>query len=540
MNRRHTHKAALMLPDPVEIASASVIALAVVVTIYLIFDRRIDRTNRVDAKTTPKARSAVYLFEGKDLLDATEVANRLIQERFDTISEWDALMIVLCDDFPGLEDLLADLEPEKELSLASCYDHEFQLSASKENGKLKLELHGLQPERTPEFLDKFEQRRLKKELQTLRTVTKTSSQLIWQVDDKNSVTWCNQAYLQFADKLAGQDAQDTPIWHAKPLFENLVPPKRDATLAAKSRHSLKLDGEEAEHWFNISSFPNFEGTLHFASDANEEVRSERAQKAFIQTFAKTFAELSVGLAIFDRSNQLSMFNPALLEITGLPTSLLSSRPPIETFLDKMRAAGNLPEPKDYAAWRDQFSAVLKGGRKESFQETWALPEGQTYRVTGRPHPDGAFAFLFEDISAEISLTRRFRSEIETSQAVLDTLPQAIAVFSPSQTLVMANRAYEGLWGEQNKYVRAAELRGAMKIWKLRSAPTDLWSRIEDFAGATGKRTAFNEEIVLKNGRSIDVSITPMSGGMTVVKFELQVQSRLQIETPARLSNPASP
>jgi hypothetical protein len=33
-----------------------------------------------------------------------------------------------------------------------------------------------------------------------------------------------------------------------------------------------------------------------------------------------------------------------------------------------------------------------------FEETWSLPGGQTYRVIGRPHPNGALAFMFEDIS----------------------------------------------------------------------------------------------------------------------------------------------
>ncbi len=41
------------------------------------------------------------------------------------------------------------------------------------------------------------------------------------------------------------------------------------------------------------------------------------------------------------------------------------------------------------------------------------------------------AFLFEAITAEVSLTRHFIAEIETSQSVMNALPDAIVVFSPA-------------------------------------------------------------------------------------------------------------
>ena len=61
----------------------------------------------------------------------------------------------------------------------------------------------------------------------------------------------------------------------------------------------------------------------------------------------------------------------------------------------------MPEPKDYRSWRQQMSDLEAAAQNGTYEETWALPTGQTYRVTGRPHPDGAVALLFEDISAEV-------------------------------------------------------------------------------------------------------------------------------------------
>ena len=75
-----------------------------------------------------------------------------------------------------------------------------------------------------------------------------------------------------------------------------------------------------------------------------------------------------------------------------------------------------------------------------------LPSGKIFRVTGRPHPQGALAFLFEDISTAIMLERKYRSELELSQATLDRMSEAVAVFDASGMLVFVNSAFETLWG----------------------------------------------------------------------------------------------
>ena len=71
-------------------------------------------------------------------------------------------------------------------------------------------------------------------------------------------------------------------------------------------------------------------TLWFASPVDGEVRAEAARREFMQTMSKTFAQLSTGLAIFDRKRALIHFNPALLDITGLDFEALGSKPDLPT------------------------------------------------------------------------------------------------------------------------------------------------------------------------------------------------------------------
>jgi len=102
----------------------------------------------------------------------------------------------------------------------------------------------------------------------------------------------------------------------------------------------------------------------------------------------------------------------------------------------------MPEPKNYKTWRHRMADLISAAETGQFEETWSLETGQTYRVTGRPHPDGAIAFLLEDISTEVLLTRNFRAELEMGQSLVDTFDDALAVFSHAGVLTFSNKAYE--------------------------------------------------------------------------------------------------
>ena len=90
-----------------------------------------------------------------------------------------------------------------------------------------------------------------------------------------------------------------------------------------------------------------------------------------------------------------LFNPALGDLTGLAPEFLSTRPTLFSLLDALRERRMIPEPRDYKHWpREMLKLEAAAGQ---YMDLWSLPGGQTYRVTGQPHPDGAIALLMEDI-----------------------------------------------------------------------------------------------------------------------------------------------
>ena len=148
----------------------------------------------------------------------------------------------------------------------------------------------------------------------------------------------------------------------------------------------------------------------------------------------------------------------------------------------------LPEPKDYKSWRDRLAHIEEEAAEGQFDEMWSLPDGQVFRVCARPHPDGGLAFMIEDISDEMALTRRFRAELELGQSVINAMDEAVVVFSPTGTQLMANRAYTDMWGLEEDGaetdVAAPSILDANKLWTMHSLPAPLWGEIREFVGST--------------------------------------------------------
>lgn len=455
----------------------------------------------------------VFLFHDRQLVDATPDALALIGTRAGVTSEFNAMIEVFEPAFPTLGEAL---ENPAGTRLYAQSDPTTWIDISQTAGTLRVAMNG-SGQGVSTATDTLANTVQQAELALLRDVSQQSPQLIWMADQKGRLVWANRAYHDFAKQT------DKPEQAA--IFPDLAQ-ETSAQSPLQKRISLSLPDGEADQWFDITCTTRDSGFLYFASDANAVMRADQARRNFVQTLGKTFAQLATGLAIFDKSRRLAMFNPALVDLTHLPVAFLSARPTIDAVLDRLREARMMPEPKNYTSWRESFRAVERAAKNGTYSENWNLPDGQTFRVTGRPHPDGAFAFLFEDISAEVSLTRRFRSDIETGQAVLDMLPDAIAVFSAAGTLVMSNLAYAQLWRTKAEIMlEHRELQTEMAIWRQRCAPSPIWSEMCDFIDQLGARKPWTDDATLDDGRHLVCHTNPISGGMTMVRFTVAQKAR---------------
>ena len=511
------------------IIMASSLAMAVV-SLYLL-SLWMPRGQRSALPAGPGDSDAIFLFDGDVLEDATPSARRLLRSGPRNTDDWAGFLALFLPRFPQLEEKLRDADGEGQMTLTAPDKNErTRLDAEWWNGMMRITVRAPDAGSDEGTIDQVSLNALQSELRILRRTAELAPFLVWQESSSGQIVWANRAYLDFAEKLFPETAPPR-AWPPRQLFPS-APVELEPGVSRARRISVTQPQDSGRQlWFESFSRRVDDDLLHFAVEADAVVHAETSLRNFIQTLTLTFAHLPTGLAIFDRKRQLTLFNPALTDLLSLPIDFLSSRPTLPAFLDLLREKRMIPEPKDYKSWCLQMDDLEAKAKNGTYEEIWNLPSGQTYRIVGRPHPDGAVAFLFEDISAEVSLTRRFRSQLQVGQAVVDSFDEAVAVFSPTGLLTFSNAAYVDLWGvDPGSAFGEMGINDASRHWQELCETHPLWDRARAFVGRFGERTAFKETVAMNSGVVLSCRFVPLPGGSTLIGFTSQPAAVAQIDS----------
>jgi PAS domain-containing protein len=127
--------------------------------------------------------------------------------------------------------------------------------------------------------------------------------------------------------------------------------------------------------------------------------------------------------------------------------------------------------------------------------------------------------LLEDISDEVSLTRKFRSQIDISAAVIDNLTSAVAVFSSSGSLVLANNAYRDLWGTQSgDAISSRGFSEELQVWQSTSAPSPVWIKLQETVTRGAIGAPWDGSIWLDSHVEIACHYAPLPDGNHQITF----------------------
>lgn len=311
--------------------------------------------------------------------------------------------------------------------------------------------------------------------------------------------WCNSRFDAFSQNDAAR----------------IVAASESSASAPENPMGLADPVTGQERYFDITLAPAGAFRVLYASEVTRLVEADAMRASFIQTLTKTFADLAAGLVVFDSRKQLVLFNPAMIDLTGLPAEFLSARPGVMEFFDQLRDKQVLPEPKNYATWRSQINDMIESAAGGHYSEDWTLPGGPTYRVTGRPHPDGAIAFLFEDISNEVTLSRRSRTQLEIRQAVLDRVADAIAVTGPNGMLVFCNQPFREILGfDPDRSFAETGFGDLVTLCRDRFPDTPFWNDVAEGAG----RTLTEAELTAGPDGPVHGRVVPLSGGFAMLQL----------------------
>ncbi|MCL7404550.1 MAG: PAS domain-containing protein [Marivivens sp.] len=490
------------------------ISVAAAGLIISVLARFLDQKNQSTRAMIREAEDEiVFLFDETKLIDATPSAKALLRRRATEKTDWDRFLGFFASNFPQIRTTMSSIQSGGSKMLTSPSDPDLRLDVELCDGIIRVTYQEGFRRRTA--VDIATLTSIEDELHTLRGIAESAPQLIWKQDDTGTITWANRSYLDLAALVAGYAETEIPPWPPAELFSKLD--TQDDLIP--TRHSIDLGTGRSPKWFEVTKAHRNAETIHFAVDVTKVTKAEETQRSYVQTLVKTFAQLSVGLAIFNSDRELIVFNPALHDLTEIPADFLASRPKLHTFFDRLRDQKNIHVAADQRSWRDQIVSLEKEAKAGRYSVNWELSNGQVYRFVGRPHPDGALAFLVEDVTSEISLTRRFEAQIETGQAVMDSLDDAIAVFSAAGIMIMSNQSYHQLWN----YTKTAPFVGSTlldesRFWQDASAPTPIWTRLREDGGLSRSSQVWSDTIRHNDGRLLECSTRPMPNGATLVRF----------------------
>ncbi|WBU63811.1 PAS-domain containing protein [Paracoccus aerodenitrificans] len=447
----------------------------------------------------------IFLYNNEKLLDATRPAKAILDGC--ASSTLTSLKTRLARCFPDLSELDNMLAAEGRAILSGKDTAGVRLTAEKTiSGAIRLTL--VQPENTEAgiVIDALSYKAMEDELGLLREVVDNAPMLVSRRDSSNEITWVNSPYLALSETL---DPQHTK-WPLPDILGGTAGTDRTR------RHAIPsgLDSQAAVNWYECHQHIATHGTITYALNADAKVQAEETHREFLRSLTNTFAELSIGLAVFDRQRILQLFNPALSDLTGLPTPFLTARPSLSSVLDELRDRRMVPERRDYNEWRKGLLALEAGEDSGYFAEKWSLPGDRTYRVSGRPYGGGAAVLLFEDITPEVSRVRDLREELQKINDVMNTLDEALILFDALGQALLANQSYLTLWREEPR-----DLSAALTLWR------GDWSEAPGLAELEQKLTSSDtvsacRGVLFGPGDTgiLNWSLSPLPGGRRLVRF----------------------
>jgi len=357
---------------------------------------------------------------------------------------------------------------------------------------------------------------------------------IWLRDKGLALTWANHAFLKGAGAADLQTAQREQVTLDKGERE-LAQAARAANAPQEAKRFSVVGGQRRA--INFTQIPLGDaGVIGAAVDVTDTAAAEARLQQHADAHADTLDRLQTAVAIFGRDQKLTFYNKAFIKLWGLPESFLDKHPSDGEVLDRLRETRKLPEQRDFQAWkRSRLALYQEGLREKPSEEPWHLPNGQTIRVVTQPHPFGGLTFLYEDVTARLTLESDYNTLIKVQSATLDTLSEGVAVFGPDGKLKLRNAAFARIWEFDGEDLDGEpHLRTIAALSRDRFGDCQIWDQLIQaiVAGAAARDLGDVE----RSDRSVlSLSTSPLPDGATLVTFN-DVTDRFRIENALRDRN----
>lgn len=357
---------------------------------------------------------------------------------------------------------------------------------------------------------------------------------VWLRDKGLALSWGNHAFLKGAGAEDLNAARRDQVSLDKGELE-LAQAARAANALQQSKRFSVVGGQRRA--LNFTEIPLGDaGVIGTAVDVTDTLAAEARLQQHADAHADTLDKLQTAVAIFGRDQKLSFYNRSFVNLWGLAEAFLERHPSDGEILDRLREMRKLPEQRDYQAWkRSRLALYHDSSRRTPSEEQWHLPNGQTIRVITQPHPFGGLTFLYEDVTAQLTLESDYKTLVKVQSATLDTLREGVAVIGPDGKLKLHNAAFARIWEFDRQDLEGEpHLRTIAALARDRFGDSHIWDQLIEVivAGASARDLGDVE----RSDRSVlSLSTSPLPDGATLVTFN-DVTDRFRIETALRDRN----
>ena len=375
------------------------------------------------------------------------------------------------------------------------------------------------------------------EIEHLKTILDSTSQLFWLRNKQGNIIWHNKAYQQFVNEKNDEILIKTKQKNDPKTIKELS--KKAVEKNCVQDISGHVVSKGKRFFVKITEMPiaDKDQTLGTMQDLTKEEDANVSYTRHLAANESLLEHLRTAVAVFNADEKLEFFNSAYSELWGLEDQWLNNQPKLGDILEKLRDTRRLPEQADFKnykqSWRDMFTRLI-----DPLDDMLYLPDGSALRMLVMPHPVGGLMMTFEDVTSRLELESSYNTLIAVQKETLDNLAEGVAVFGSDGRVKLYNPSYAKLW-----HLNPEDLEGEPHISRLASTMVKLFDEndapvVKEKLIAHGIERRIQEgRLRFKNKLLLEFTTVPLpDGGVMVTYFD--VTDSVKVENALREKNAA--
>ncbi|WP_319530528.1 ATP-binding protein [uncultured Cohaesibacter sp.] len=365
----------------------------------------------------------------------------------------------------------------------------------------------------------YEASRLTSELARMRSLLDEMPMPVWSRNEEGNLSWVNRAYQLAVEGDSLEAVLDAQTELLDQRGRDSVQQAHASTVGATSTvNRLPVIVAGKRQIFDVVDVMATEGQVSIATDVSSIEAAEKTLERMQAFHTSTMDQLTTPVAIYDSTRQLQYYNAAYAAQFKLDLNFLETHPNESTVLDRMRTNRCLPEQADFQRWKaEHLSSYREVGMREDW---WHLPDGQSLRVVSTPNPDGGVTYLFENVTEQLELEKRYKLLFQMQSETLDHLNDGVVVFGSDGRLRVYNPAFTRLWDlDETRLTGQPHVAAVLERCRKKFQDQEVWDRLKacvvDFNDA---RRGVEGRMECSNGRFLDYASIPLPDGATMITF----------------------